>query len=559
MYDSTRLLARYTPDKNFKMDLHSPRTNIFRRTVTTFQQRTNGLHWSILAIYFLNAFLQAFPMTAVGNWLQFDLEMSPSQQSSFYASIFIPFTLKPLYGWISERFPIRGYRRRPYVISCSIIIACTWFVIAWMVTTPSAAFGIMTLLSTANAFSDLMLGLLVVDLACKDMSRAGALQSASESVQSGASLLALLVGLPLYPCNGATSPLDPKLVFIITGAIAVLQIFVTLFLPDTFVGVPPSVSAMAPMDDIQTPLLPIPERLESNDLKPRDVSNRLFRALRPPHASREFPAMELAIPGVLLLMVWASVKSFMVHESWMYFLYAVLLVDTVLLLMLLRHAHIREVTFTGVMGSLWVVWPAIILFLTNAVPSASDTIYSFQYSVWMTHVCYPQYLSIISEATALASGCAFFFLFHNWSGRRIIHLFLASGLIAAASQLLWWPWVDGGVTSAGQPSFGYAVFASIVTEMFMQCFFITSLVVATQACPLDYRSTFAFTFYLSFIDIGDSVSGWVSAPIIDALNITLTNYSHLDVLVWIGTGSFVLALLFSPLLFFAKLPTISHS
>eukprot|EP00047_Mylnosiga_fluctuans_P006536 m.247533 g.247533 ORF g.247533 m.247533 type:complete len:550 (+) comp15422_c0_seq1:9-1658(+) len=528
-----------------------------------YASRTGGLHWTVLAMYFFVAFLQAFPMTAVGSWLQNDLNMSPAQQSNFYASIFVPYTLKPLYGWISERLPVRGLRRKPYILIGSLITAATWFINAWLVHTPLPAFGIMIAQSVAGAFVDLMLGLMVLDLACKDLVRAGALQSSTETVQSFASLLALLVGLPLYPCSGQNSPLDPWLVFVITGIIACVPIAVACFLPEAPRSPPQSQSSprinqgaeesgvseenedsdSPPVDDASIPLLQSSVSPYRSD---HHVQESLPR-LRAAEAPTRFPALELVMPALLLLMVWSSVKSFMSHGRWLDFLCVVVVINVALLIFILHRSRLTSTSLVRALQQLKIAWTAIVIFLVNATPTSEDALSSYQYTVWWSQPCYPQYLSIVSEATALLMGCLYFAVFHNWSGRRLIALFVTSGLASAATQLLWVPWVNGN--SASQ--FDYAVLVTVISEAASQCFLIAILVLATQACPLD-RGAFAYVLYVSLLDIGDSVSGWITAPITDALSITLEDYSNLDRLIYIGAGSLAGVLVFAAVLLFSR-------
>jgi hypothetical protein len=635
---------------------------VWERARELFRTRTNGLHWSILVMYFFSAFLSAFPMTALGVWLQADLNMSPSDQANFYASTFLPFTLKPLYGWISERFPIRSLRRKPYIVIANIVSTSTWFAAAWLVRSPIAAFGVMTLQFTALAFNDLLLGLLLVDCACKNMDHAAPLQAIAETTQSFASLLALFVGLPLYPCSSGPSPLEPTHVFLITGVIAAAACAFAYCLPDSPVQAIQERPSRATTDDessLLLPLLPhhdtpllasepaestwslvsinqVPERLAtaaSQNMAPHaadrngspparrpshsptstllagagtfnpasaldaafpnapralepSITSSLLKLLRPAHAhaqSQQFPALELAVPAVLLLLVWASVKSFLSHSAWLTMLYCVLAIDAVVFLFLWRATHSHcpsttadasagapaaataasqsDATVSAPMRALRMllrtgaaVWPALVLLVYSAVPSAEDALSSYQYGVWIEQTCYPQYLSIATEAASLAVGLAFFFLFHNWHGTRIIALFAASGVLAAASNLLWWPWVTGTVAQPGSSAyFVYAVFAAVTQEAFYQMLLITSLVVATLASPRDYRSSFTYALYLSFLDIGDSVSGWVSAAITERLGITLADYAALPTLIWIAAGCLATAMLLAPLLFFAPI------
>ena len=590
----------------------------------------------------------------MGNWLQFDLAMSPGEQSSFYSSIFIPFTLKPLYVFISEHLPIRRLHRKPYIIACCLIATASWFMIAWLVHSPLVALGVMIMQSTANACADMLLGLMIVDWAAKDPVRAGALQSAVESVQSFASLLALLVGLPLYPCDDTSKyPLEPTRIFLITGCISIISTLCSFFLfeipfeserrgtpfplpfsylslrgemmNDGRVDTQGSLSPFRRGRDSRQSCTRFEERLESHaeinqeeqlkePLLLRTSSESLLAKMEaqandkggnvllqdeghdhadssvissPPNISDDeiepllsaqpavrhstqrnirdccnaghFPVLQLLVPALLVFLLWASLKPFLGHQLWLNLLGGVLALDLTLVVLIWRshRGACHSLTLRQFFRKVGLIWPALVLFLVNAVPSAEDSLFSYQVTVWKARPCLLQYLSIASDATAMASGCLYFCLFHGWSGHRLIVLFAVSGLLVASSQLLWWPWVVGDImqeiAGGSQPSFNYAVMATIASEFVAQCFLISSLVLATQASPRDHRNSFIYVLYLSFIDIGDSVSGWVTTPIINALDITLTNYSGLTQLLWICAGSLTAALFLSPLLTFSPL------
>ncbi len=39
----------------------------------------------------------------------------------------LPWTCKPVYGFISDAFPIMGYRRRPYIFLAGLVGSAAWF------------------------------------------------------------------------------------------------------------------------------------------------------------------------------------------------------------------------------------------------------------------------------------------------------------------------------------------------------------------------------------------------------------------------------------------------
>lgn len=58
------------------------------------------------------------------------LKMSPTDMSLFGAALIIPWTIKPLYGMLSDFFPILGYRRKSYFIFSGILGWSAYFTLS---------------------------------------------------------------------------------------------------------------------------------------------------------------------------------------------------------------------------------------------------------------------------------------------------------------------------------------------------------------------------------------------------------------------------------------------
>merc|ERR1719272_88369 len=104
-------------------------------------------------------------MTAFFGWLNTDIKMSQEQQSNFYAVIFLPWVMKPLFGYISDVAPIYGYHRKPYLVICGLGSAACYVLTATVVKTPAVAFGVVFIRAIFNAFAELMVGTFLVDVA----------------------------------------------------------------------------------------------------------------------------------------------------------------------------------------------------------------------------------------------------------------------------------------------------------------------------------------------------------------------------------------------------------
>ena len=141
-------------------------------------------------------------------------------QAQILASIsIIPWSIKPLYGFLSDRRPLFGLRRKPYLILAGLLGAAGYFSLATWVQSFAGAFVAVFLSGLGFALADV-----IVDAIVAERSRtqviAGRLQSICRaSLLTGALLVSYLSGV-LVEMIGARN------VFFLTGA---LPLFTCLF------------------------------------------------------------------------------------------------------------------------------------------------------------------------------------------------------------------------------------------------------------------------------------------------------------------------------------------
>eukprot|EP00043_Microstomoeca_roanoka_P004666 m.51116 g.51116 ORF g.51116 m.51116 type:complete len:619 (-) comp12594_c0_seq2:255-2111(-) len=588
---------------------------------TRFFKRLNGLHWSLILIYILNGVLEAFPMTAFQAWLQQDIGMSPSAQSTFYATIFIPWSLKPLYAWLSEKLPIRGRRRKPYIIISSLLSAATYLMVAYLVNTQTGALGITMLRTASNACTELIADLATLDYIGQDASNAGHIQAAVTALRAVASIIALLLGMPMYPCTRDGTPtVSYRTVLAASAAFPLATCLCAFFLPERQLSKhkdtvnkrktqlnPAQIAAASLSSPISNeegrhedvgniqgsthqdlahqdydeqedsqeiqetqPLLlgnQATSTQEQEEEEEYDVleeveqeektSSRQGRAQRHGNScgrscAESFPVFQLTIPAVLLLVTWSALKDLMTRTHWLYLLAGVLGFN-VLVAGLVGWALTQRPSaplFRGLQG----IWPALVLFIVYATPSSATQITSWYYSIWATRPCYPQTINIMSSISRVCASGIFFTSFATAHGRRLVLISVFASIIAAALQLLYIPLVDGTFTTHAFPRLGYAIACTLLTGIAGQVAMIAFLTVATRACPdpIKEKGGLIYAILLSLLDFGDSVSGWITAPIASALHITFTNYSGLDKLVYIDAGTSIAAVPFMLLLLFSR-------
>jgi folate/biopterin transporter len=132
---------------------------------------------AILTVYFVQGIL-GLSRLAVSFFLKDELLLSPVQVSALLGIVFLPWMIKPVFGFISDGLPIFGYRRRPYLILSGILGTASWISLATIVHTSWAATLAIALSSLSVAMSDVIVDSLVVERARgESQAKAGSLQS----------------------------------------------------------------------------------------------------------------------------------------------------------------------------------------------------------------------------------------------------------------------------------------------------------------------------------------------------------------------------------------------
>jgi folate/biopterin transporter len=132
---------------------------------------------AILTVYFVQGIL-GLSRLAVSFFLKDELLLSPVQMSVLLGIVFLPWMIKPVFGFISDGLPIFGYRRRPYLILSGILGTASWVSLATIVHTSWAATLAIAIGSLSVAMSDVIVDSLVVErVRGESQAKAGSLQS----------------------------------------------------------------------------------------------------------------------------------------------------------------------------------------------------------------------------------------------------------------------------------------------------------------------------------------------------------------------------------------------
>lgn len=61
-----------------------------------------------------------------------DFKLSPSDISIISGIIVVPWVIKPLWGYISDSYPICGYRRKTYLVFLGLLQSSFWILLSYL-------------------------------------------------------------------------------------------------------------------------------------------------------------------------------------------------------------------------------------------------------------------------------------------------------------------------------------------------------------------------------------------------------------------------------------------
>ena len=122
------------------------------------------------------------------------LRLGPARSSTFLAIVSIAWNVKPLYGLLSDFFPLFGYRRKSYLLLTAALAAIGWFLLGSQATyTYGATLGLLMLCGLGLAFTDVLCDAVMVETG-KPLGMTGHFQAIQWGAINAASVLAGIGG-----------------------------------------------------------------------------------------------------------------------------------------------------------------------------------------------------------------------------------------------------------------------------------------------------------------------------------------------------------------------------
>lgn len=139
----------------------------------------------------------------------------------------IPWIIKPLWGFISDCFPILGYRRKPYLTIFGFVGVISWLFMSLVVSAPWMAICTMFCIQISCAFCNVIGEALVVE----ESQKAGASQAeASKYVTTFFAVRSIGIILTAYSSGIILEVLDKRHVFFITACFPLMMVLASAIL-----------------------------------------------------------------------------------------------------------------------------------------------------------------------------------------------------------------------------------------------------------------------------------------------------------------------------------------
>ncbi|KAI8557610.1 hypothetical protein RHMOL_Rhmol04G0023100 [Rhododendron molle] len=178
--------------------------------------------WLVCLIYFTQGF-RSFVWTAVSYQLKDRLKLSPSASQLVSSIAFFPWSIKPLYGILSDCIPIRGRKRVPYLVIATVLSLLPWLILGQVSSLRSSRLPLVIILTVQNlgsAMADVVVDAMIAEaVRVERASFAGDLQSLSWMAMALGGICGSLLG------GYALSNLQIETIFLLFSILPAIQLF----------------------------------------------------------------------------------------------------------------------------------------------------------------------------------------------------------------------------------------------------------------------------------------------------------------------------------------------
>lgn len=462
---------------------------------------------AIMAIYFVEGAL-GLARLAQTFYLKDELHLGPAELSALTGLFTLPWTIKPIYGFLSDGLPLFGYRRRSYLILCGLLGALCYLGLGTNfggyyleqgndaqipISLLQATIASLVVSSGCIAFSDVVADGIVVQRTrdSADPRVAGGLQSLCWGSASMGGLISAYFSGSLLEVMTATD------VFAITAVLPLLVAAIAFFIREDPIG-------------------------PNNDLSPKEILPMTKTVISTSTSIDFSPEASNLIPSMAVPNSQESITSITGNRS-----------------------------ITGQIQSLWQaiqepsLWkPALFLFLWQSTPTSEG---AFLYFMTNDLGMGPEFLGRVRLVTAAAS------LVGVWGYQKFLRtapirdILLWTSIASAPLGLVQLLLITHANRELGIPDAAFVLGDDVVLAVLGQFAFLPTLVLAAKICPPGVEAVL-FATLMSIFNGASAVGTEIGAILTKQLGVTENDFSNLALLNVICNVSSLYPLLFIGLL-----------
>lgn len=454
--------------------------------------------WLVCFIYFTQGF-RSFVWTAVSYLLKDKLKLSPSA-SQFVTSIaFFPWSIKPLYGILSDCIPIGGRKRIPYLIISTLLSLFPWLILGIDTSSRTSRVPLMILLTVQNlgsAMADVVIDAMIAEaVRFERASFAGDLQSMSWMAMAFGGICGSLIGG--YTLNN----IHIDKIFLLFSVLPAIQLLSCGLVEESSVS--EKVLSEYSSSNEDSHLINGKDIQEDNPRNQNKVSGKKSgkntrRRKRGKKSSKQGPVTSRESQAPL-------VQGFIMGK-WL--------------------DSLKNATFSllGAFRQPIILRPMTWFFLAHVtVPNLSTIMFYYQTEVLKLEASFLGTTRVIGWLGLMLGTFVYNRYLKKMKLRRIL-LYAQIGL--SILSLL-----DGVLVSRSNLSLGISdkvmvIFGSALSDGINQFKFMPFLILSGQLCPPGIEGTL-FALFMSINNLGSTVSSFVGAGLASVLNISSGSFDNL--------------------------------
>ncbi|KAL8505592.1 hypothetical protein ACS0TY_016728 [Phlomoides rotata] len=453
--------------------------------------------WLVCLIYFTQGF-RSFVWTAVSYQLKDKLRLSPSASQFVTSIVFFPWSVKPLYGIVSDCIPIRGRKRIPYLVIAALLSLFPWLILGINISSRSSRTPLMILLTLQNlgsAMADVVIDAMIAEaVRSEKASFAGDLQSISWMAMAFGGIWGSLIGG--YTLNNL--PIDQ--IFLLFSLLPALQLLSCGLVEENSVGD----KVISEYSSSSSGSLTVNGR-ESHEVTSRSQNDNSAEKSKSSTLRRK-RSQKSAEQGVETARKSQVPARGSLVAKW------------------LQSFKMATLSLFGAFRKPIILRPMTWFFLAHVtVPNLSTVMFYYQTEVLKLEASFLGTTRVIGWFGLMLGTLIYNRYLKKMKLRRIL---LCAHVGLSILSLL-----DGVLVSRLHLSVGISdkimvIFGSALADGINQFKFMPFLILSGQLCPPGIEGTL-FALFMSINNFGSTVSSFVGAGLASILNISSGNFDNL--------------------------------